>query len=340
MPPSSLPPGAPDDAMGEHERHGSTSLGSLLGRWASFAMLHPWVVLTFTAMVTVLCGMSAIDLRVDTDLQRLLPDDAPQAERMRRAVQKTGDLGYFGIVLEADSVLQRDPNPDDPEQKDRLRAPNPQAVALAQELSKRLRSSPMVRQVVFENPVEFLQDNAFVLLPLQQLEELHAQIEYEKYKSSPFYIEEEEEEQPSDELEALRKRYERLQALTPYQTSADRRLLAVRVLPTNAVTNVRFVRKLHDFIRVQLAELRPQFPEVSATHVGGSLRNRLDEYSVVLSDVSNSAALGGVLILLLLLLYYRNLTTTWLTLGCALMGLLWAAAIVNLTLGFLYIPIP
>ena len=304
----------------------------LLAQWAKFAHRNPWAILAFTALVTVLAGASAAGLRVDTDLQRLLPDDAPQAEQMRRAVAKTGDLGYFGIVVEGE------PAPEAEAKKEgQPKAPNAQVVDFATELARRLRDSPMVRQAVFKNPVEFLQDNAFVLLPVPQLEELEAQIEYEKYKSSPFYIEEDEDdtEEPNKELEEAKQKYEKLQALPPYQTSPDGRLLAVRVLPRNAVTNVRFVRKLHQFILDQVAELRPHYAEVTEVHIGGSLRNRLDEYTVVLKDVSDSATLGGFLILALLLIYYRNITTTLITLGCALLGLLWAAALVNLTLGFL-----
>ena len=114
-------------------------------------------------------------------------------------------------------------------------------------------------------------------------------------------------------------------------------MVAMRILPRQAVTNIRFVRKMRAEILGLVEKARTGFPEIHTVSLGGSLRNRLDEYEIVIQDVKQSGQSAGILILLALLVYFRNLRKALLVLGSALVGLVWTAAIINQTLGFLNI---
>lgn len=67
-------------------------------RWIAWiAVFHPRSVLTGVAIVTALALVAAVDLRLSTDIVSLLPDDVPEAERMRELAEDFG--GTEPVVL-------------------------------------------------------------------------------------------------------------------------------------------------------------------------------------------------------------------------------------------------
>ncbi len=94
----------------------------------------------------------ASQIRLDTDLKRLLPADS-RAVRWSRELEATvGDGGYLSMILEG----------DDPKALDRA----------VDEAARLAGSLPDVGSVEYRVPVEFVRRYKYMLLPSRRMEEL------------------------------------------------------------------------------------------------------------------------------------------------------------------------
>ena len=149
-------------APSEHRRTMHTLVAwrvSLSGS-RTYSILIAFLLLAAAALPT------AMSLRIDTDLRKLLPNDDPAVQGMHRAIEKLGDLRYFTLLVES----------DDPEM----------AIRYAGELSEVLRTSDLIRSVIYTNPVDFIHNCRFLLTPLDVLEKMRSTLEKERIRQSPM----------------------------------------------------------------------------------------------------------------------------------------------------------
>ena len=292
--------------------------------WLRVSQKHPVAVLCALAVLSALALPLAGSLRIDTDLKKLLPRTSKTVQQMDIAIAKVGDLGYFSIVVESSDTDE--------------------SIRFVKEMAQRLESSEYVRTVIYKNPVDFLKTNRFLLMNVEQLDELHAYILQQRRARSPFNLgldddpaPETPEPTPDPGLEKIKRDYASLEKMTRYHLSDDGRTLAMQIRPKNAVTNLGFVRRMYAFLAEDALALKASggYPDDMTVEVSGSLRNKLDEYGIVVDDIKRSTVLSGLLVIVVLLAFFRNPVSVVVLLIPLAAGLTWTFALAYAALGFL-----
>ena len=298
--------------------------------WVGFCRRYPYGILLTFMLGSSLLIAPARKIRLDTDFKKLLPQTYPTVKAMDTAIAKVGDLGYFSVVVTGGT------------QEESIR------YILA--LAKVLEQHPDVRMVEYENPVDFLQTYFFHLLPREDLVRVRDYLLKRKTQANPFLVDLEDEEedaaspastQEQDEatLDDALEQYRKICELSSYHVSADGAVVALRVRTRRPVTHLRFVDRMYrDLLRIcgEVKE-REHFSSGLVVQVGGSLRNKLVEYRVVLRDVYGSGVVAAILVLAVLLVYFRSLPALGVLLLPLMTGLLWTGAGTALTIGYLNI---
>lgn len=287
--------------------------------WVGVGYRHPWPILLLFTLLTAIAIPIAGRLRIDTDFKKLLPHSYPRVQAMDATTTKVGDTGYFSVVVDFHDTTQ--------------------SIAYIKQLAQALEASEYVRLVYYENPVEFMKKYRFLLLPLETLKKIHNYLAARKHTYNPFYLDLGD-NTPAEEkidMESVKTEYFEIENMQRYHISADGEVVAMQVRPKEAVTNIGFVKKMHLFLLAESQRVKAEggFPDDMNIYVGGSLKNKLDEYSVILHDILSSAWISGLLILALLILFFRNPLTILAILLPLCSGLCWTFAITALTIGFL-----
>jgi len=130
-----------------------------------------------------------------------------------------------------------------------------------------------------------------------------------------------------------------------YYTNADRSILALEVMAAGTVSNIGFTKALYEAVRGAVEGLDPRsfHPELVVEY-GGTYKNKIDEYEVILSDIKSTLVYGVVGVILLLTLYFRQPMAALFVAIPLAMGLTWAFAItywvignLNTMTGFLFV---
>lgn len=288
-------------------------------RLAALALERPWTVLLLAALVTVPAIASLRQLGLDTDLLRLLPGHTRAATATRQLEGVAGASSSFGIVLEVGSGEQ-----------DRL-------AAALEAVAARVAVLPGVATVEYRNPVEFIERYRYLLVPSYYLEVAEEQVLRWQEEVNPLLVglddeaasgESFGEREDRKEIEALLERYGSMPA---YHMSDDRTLGGILVRPGQQVTSLGRTRAL-------LARLEAVVEELAAERgvragVAGSMRNKVDEYDLIVEDLRNAGVVSGVLILGVLFATFGVRVQAVLPLVPLLAGLCWSFALAPYTVG-------
>ena len=290
--------------------------------WGRFAFRHPILVMLFLLILTAALGPFAGRLRIDTDLKKLLPRSYARVQAMDDATAKIGDVGYLSVLVEHDDTEE--------------------AIHFIDSIAEILKNAEYTRTIYYKNPLQFLRDKRYLLVPADKYERVNRFIKKKRLEANPFYFDLEEDEeggdrqQAEDDLSSIKEKYLKLENAKEYHVSEDGRFVALQLRPRQAVTNLSSVRQLYAAVEKEVAALKSQgFSKNMQVYVTGSLRNKLNEYDVVIADIINSAWVSGVLIILVLLFYFRNIITIFLLLLPLVCGLVWTFAITYFTIGHL-----
>ncbi len=317
------------DSAGKPSKKGSGLYDRLVDSWTRTSFAHPWRVLLAVLAVAAGAAPFAASLKIDTDMKKLLPRSYPTVRQMDVAIKKVGDLGYFSLVIENEN--------------------REESLRFAQAFAKKIEGSPYVRTVLFENPTEFLKQYRFVLTPLEDLGRIRREVLKARRKRSPLSLNLEQDgeansQKPpvpepqgaSEGLETLKKNYTRLNNMRRYHFSEDGRIMAMQIRPRKGVTNLAFVKRMHNYLLDEATALKKNgFSQDMNLHVSGSLKNKLDEYDIIIGDILRSAWSSGLLILVMLVAFFRRPTILALVLAPLAIGLIWTFAVAQMAIGFL-----
>jgi predicted RND superfamily exporter protein len=265
-----------------------------LAWWISLSRSRTILILAAGAALMAAALPFIMQLRIDTDLARLLPEDLPEVRAMETLRSRLGDLGYFSVVIEGDDV--------------------PQMVRFAGAMEKKLGGSPWIRTIVYRNPVDLVRRYAYLWIPADKLARIGDSLEKKHCEANPFCVSLDEEDggaaasDAAGELQAFRSKIRPLDTMPELHLSPDGKILAMRLRPGPGVASLDDVRAMRSAIETAISSVRGQqpFPSVRHVLVGGSLKKRLDEYETVRSDVSRCGLLSCLLIVLLLAAALRN----------------------------------
>ena len=298
----------------------------LAAAWSRLSHRRPWLPLTVAALLTAVALPSALTMRLDTDIKRMLPDDSPVVQEMETATAKVGGVGYFSVLAEH----------DDPDT----------AIRFIEAMAARVEAHPQVRAVIHENPVDFVREHQLLYVPQAELRELREVVEKERLRLNPFYVDlrtDDEKraaaEHTTRKLERVRELRRPIDGMTRHHTSADGRVVAMQVRPRSAVTRIGLTRDIYQDLQREAAALKAEggFPSDLQVHVSGSLRNKVDEYKAIVADIGQSAWLSALLVLAMLLILFRKPVRLVALTAPLLIGMSWAFGFAAAAIGYLNI---
>jgi uncharacterized protein len=278
---------------------------------------HPYHWLGALFLVSLPAVYEVRKIGLDTDLTRLLPEKS-QAVRWTRELEKTvGDGGFFSILFEGDdpAVL--------------LRA--------VESVAAQVAARPEVQSVDYRYPVEFVSRYRYLLVPSDYLQRLFDTLTRWKAEASPLGLRldapaaEGPHAATRQEGEEVQSAFERYAEMPEYHQSRDGRLMGMLVRPRKGVTSLGATRQLY----VVLEEIAAAASREHGVWAGvsGTLRNKVDVYNQIRSDLNRSGAIATIGILLTLMVTFRSVRILPVVLLPIALGLLWSYGLVPTTVG-------
>lgn len=302
---------------------------------------HPFWVLLVLICVTALAGWRASNLTLDSNLTRLLPENAPSVRGLKELeASYEGQIGRLSIVLDG--------------------ADRPTLERLADGLENKLAGVDGVRRVDVKKPVEFFEKYRLLYATYGDLEEargrLQKRIKWEKKQANPLFVSLDDGDPPEVDFSDLTAGYGNLEQ-SPYYVSdapiakidaksadtADTndaanapRVLALFVYPTFPPTDLDRSRALSGDVSALLSSYLAETPEVSYG-LSGRYQKRIDLQDDLQSDLSLATPVALGLLVLFLLGFLRS-PSGMLVVGLPLVtGIVWAMAWAQIAFGSLNI---
>jgi predicted RND superfamily exporter protein len=190
----------------------------------------------------------------------------------------------------------------------------------------------------------FYDENKYLYIDLPDLKEVHKrlkrQIDYEKIKQSPFYIEFDD-EPPKFNIDDIEDKYtEKTSNYQHYEdgyfTNEEIDVAAILVKPREGATNVVFAEHLIAGLKNVIEELDPDSYNVTLKiGFGGRYRKIIEQYRALVKDILKTIILCVSLVGIVLLIYFKRFRMgIWMTL-VVIQGTLITLSIARYGIGYL-----
>lgn len=244
----------------------------------------------------------AINLRIDTDLAKLIPKDYPSVQALEKLRQQVGSENEVGVAIESPSLEAN---------KKFARDLIDRALTLKQAGGTR----NYFTHAEFRKEIDFLANNALYFATESELDQLEQYLrdkaQQAKEEANPFYIELEDEDQET-EVDSIGRELQQMYndlVGSEYYLSEDSLTLAVKLHPNGSQTNLKFVRNTYKELQQLVDELSPTtyHPDMEVTLAGRFLRT-LIEIETITEDVTDSFGAGVLMLLCVVVAYffYKN----------------------------------
>ncbi|NBB77644.1 MAG: MMPL family transporter [Bacteroidetes bacterium] len=266
-----------------------------------FNTRHPFWVLFTALILAAVASYFSLQLRIDTDIANLLPDDHPNVQALDRLQEIAGGETEMKVGIKSPSFEAN--------------------IQFAEDLAdSALNLYYEDLEINFFNRAEFrretdvLKDNALYLATDAELNQiiefLESEIEEAREEANPFFVdfmedfEEEEETADPDSVDLFMESYDNL--IPPeYPVNEDSTLAVLTLYPTGSKSNIQYLRDMFDEFDDLIERLEPAsyHPEMEV-QFGGRLKRHLSEFESIMNDVFSSFAAGISSVILLVMLYF------------------------------------
>ncbi len=300
---------------------------------------HAGKVVALFLVAVALCAVMASRLRIDQELRRLLPDDFPSVVGIDRLGEEIGN--------QADLYLS-------------IRGPSREAnIAFGLALEQRLADHPDVRFAIFQRDRSFFDRHAMLYADVGDLLELRRkvilrireEVRKEAFSGLSLLDKPKPGDAPSGAGEALgltreeiEQRYGAAEEFKEFYEADEGRLMAMRVRPRVAPTDVQFARGLQTSIRAIIDELGPAtyHPELDVRFEGSyaTIDKRVRSFQ---GEVVGGSAVSLLVLIGSIALYFRSFRSALVIfvplVGSVVASLAFAAAVygfLNLVSAFIF----
>lgn len=292
-------------------------------RWIRFicrqSVRHPVIWLGSGLFLVLLALTQLGKLGLDTDLIRLLPD-SHSAVKMKRQMSRlhSGTGGSFVILIHGSD-------------SDKLKETFFQTL-------DRLGEMDNISFLEYKNPVEFYKTYRYRLLPTSVLNRFLDSLIRMESEINPMTLDllgDEEDpgddDSQNDEEKSLMKELNRYLNLPPYHQNEQGTTMGIRVFPKKGITSLGKMKR----ILSELEALTGNISEERGIWIGvsGSIRNNIDQYNFIVSDLSRSGLITIICILLILIIGFRGVRAIPVVLIPLTMGMLWTLGIIPTLVG-------
>lgn len=262
-----------------------------------FNYSHPYWVVFLCIVVAGFGGYFALQLRIDTDIANLLPEDNPNVLALERLSETVGGETEMQVVINspsfeankafADTLIQRTLEMYYPRYEDNY-----------------------FKRAEFKRETEFVKNNALYLASDKELDEvtqfLRDEIQQAKDEANPFYFDlgDDEEEETTTEPDNFEESYNTL-VPSEYPVNEDSTIMVVKFYPTGSKSDIKYLEDMFSAYDDMLATMNPTsyHPEMEV-RFGGGLKRHLEQLSSIMEDVIGSFASGISSVILLVMLYF------------------------------------
>lgn len=240
--------------------------------------------------LSIVSGVAASNLKLVSELERLLPEDAEAVRNLRRLEDVYGKhLDRFTILVEG----------DDPEEN----------LAAVEELSEALVGRDHVVGVEYKRPTEFFEKYRLLYMDTEDVDTIAAKlterIKWERKRANPLFVGLGDDKPPELDFSAIEDKYSERFGTEPYLANEDRTKFALTVeldYPSDDINQTEQV----------LEDLRPVIDGVLAEREGvtaaltGRYNKRIEQRDSTARDLGRGTSLAFVLIFGFLLFYFRS----------------------------------
>jgi uncharacterized protein len=265
-----------------------------------FCISNPGVVLLGSILLAVGSVTLALNLRIDNDFSKLIPESYPSVQALTKLREQVGTINEAAVVIQSSSF-------------DLNREFAEKLIPEVMNMKNRTDGSSYFKRYEYKKDTEFLEWNALWFATDSELnlieDFLGEEISLARLRANPFYFELDDDAVFADSLgNELKQTYEELIG-SEYPISADSLTMAIRFYPAGTQTDVQYIRELYDDLDRIVAGVASDYlnAEISWVLAGRLLRN-LIEIDSIYKDVRDSFAAGTAMLLLLVMGYffYKN----------------------------------
>lgn len=274
-------------------------------RIARFLIKFAPLLFILAVALTAFSVYRAKSLKIDSNYMAFLPDDLSVVKNLKQVIKKTGGFGNYKVVIEgAPAEIRR---------------------AYAKELSKRFQPIDWVDYVEHTKGWDKIEKSKFLLVGEHDLAQMRDRIKNTIQKrKNPLFIDLEDSSETDLKFEDIEQKYQRTSFGSPYFEDAKDRYTAIQVWPKGTQTDIGFARRSLKDLQDALATFPPgEYHEGLQASIGGSFRNKIDEYSSLVRDIGSTGgiAFGGVFFLILI--FYRRVFAALSIIIPLVFGTLW-----------------
>jgi uncharacterized protein len=264
-----------------------------------FCIRFPLIVLGTGFLLAAVGLLLALNLRIDNDFSKLLPESYPSVQSLEKLREQVGTPNEVAVIIKSTSFELNK------EFAERL---IPEVMKM-----KNRSDDPYFSRVLFRKETDFLKSNALWFATDQELSLIESyldeEIELARMRANPFYFELDDDTAASDSLgNEFQQAYDELIG-SEYPISADSLTMAVRFYPAGSQTDIRYIRELYEDLEILTTQLAEEFGQADLTFVlAGRLLRSLIEIDSIYLDVRDSFWAGTIMLLLLVMGYffYKN----------------------------------
>jgi hypothetical protein len=282
------------------------------------------LILILAVLLTAVGTYFVIKLvkRIETDIAALIPDDYRSVRTLKDIEKVVGGVGSWRLLVQSDDYEASQRFVED----------------LAVELKKDAYRE-YVNFVNYQKEIEFYRKNALLYMNIEDLEEILIRIEdrvaQEKVKLSPLSIDLSDGGESGElDFSDIQDKYGGGGASDPYFTDAEKTIVALEVEAAGTVSNIGFSKKMHRVLQEAVAKLGPKtYHPTMFVEYGGTYKNKIDEYDVIISDVKSTLLYGVIGVVLILTIYFRQPLAAVFVAVPLVMGLIWSFALTYFIIG-------
>ena len=276
------------------------------------------LVLLAGFVLTIVSALLALQLKIDADLERLLPETAPSVQGLRQLEESYGIIGRVNVVLQGNDIGELKRAAD--------------AVAV------RASEIDGIERVEHRRPVEFFKKHRLLYVDYEDLQtiskRIQARIKYEKQRANPLFVDVGDSTPPSVEFEDIREKYKEFDQQEYYCNDAGT-MCVVFAFPSFSAGDLQRSKQMLQEMRGSVQKLLDDDYEGISVGLSGRYAKRFQQTQAVNKDLAKATTIALVGLFVFLLIYFRGfLAAVWVFLPLV-MGTTWAFAWAEIAFGSL-----
>ena len=314
--------------LGQDGRRLSAPTQRLRDRWIAWVLAHHRGILGLAAIVTVVAGLLASQLKIESDLRALLPPEHPVIVSLEGIEDSFIRLGSINVVAQGGTADERH--------------------AFADAVAEKLEELPQISDVEYRLRSDFFADHALYYLSDEEMDSLDEHVQawthYEACSREPdLCLDDPDPEAPKRLRELVRDKQGQALERAGFADYYEREgidALVILAHPTRDSSDLDFSLEVTAATRAVIDEVgaRTDAPWVGSSmswNVVGPYAVKADENQAIRRDmvVSGTFALFGVITILLLL--FRSFRAVYTLLIPLLCGVTWSMGVTWILLGHL-----